>query len=494
MLRRALLSVIIPLILGAETPASLAELHTQARSQPIADRIETLYDLAVAASAVDRQTSASWALEMFDLSNTLPRDSRFQQMLQAAQRKNALTVLSLTDPLAAAQHFFELEPSAAHLPNEDPRIDLARHLFPKLWAKQGAQSLPAIRRMCDFTSEQGQYPYVAMGHVLPLIAKADPEAAHILFNEALKRLDTEHGIVRTQTDYLKFLREIWPAISIAERRAALEAALAAIPHPTNNFHWYIEYYTQSATVRFESERDARVYDLLPFIHALDEPSWEDKLRQQYPALSHVPIAPLDAPPWRAGAVATTPDRDKPELMKAALENSYLFSLPKWVAENPRRAASIALGIKDTARRHNALAILIPAYIEVDRAKAESWRAELSEAFGNAPETFEQLAFLVAFVRAGLALGDHVEAERASSTAIALGRRLLATRDAATPISSDESFRALRDLAMACGEFRFAGAEDFLRKQCGEDANLRTSMLAALARGALRNAPNYEEPS
>jgi hypothetical protein len=177
MLRRALLSVIIPLILRAEIPVSLAELHKQARSQPLADRIATLYDLAIAETAIDRQTSALWALEMYDLANTMPRDGQLQQMLQAAQRKNALTVLSLADPLAAAQHFLDLEPSAAHLPNEDPRIDLARHLFPKLWAKQGTESLPGIRRMCDFTSERGQYPYVAMGHILPLIAKADPEAA-----------------------------------------------------------------------------------------------------------------------------------------------------------------------------------------------------------------------------------------------------------------------------------------------------------------------------
>jgi hypothetical protein len=90
--------VIIPLILRAEIPASLlSDLHTQARSQPIADRVVTLYDLAIAETGVDRQTSASWALEMYDLSNTLPRDSRFQQVLQAAQRKNALTVLSLRE-------------------------------------------------------------------------------------------------------------------------------------------------------------------------------------------------------------------------------------------------------------------------------------------------------------------------------------------------------------------------------------------------------------
>jgi hypothetical protein len=123
-------------------------------------------------------------------------------------------------------------------------------------------------------------------------------------------------------------------------------------------------------------------------------------------VASVLIPPLDAPPWRAAAVATIPDRDKPELVKAALENSYLFNLPKRVAEEPRRAASIALGIKDTARRHNALAILIPAYIRVDRTKAESWRDELSAALGSAPETSEQLAFIVAFVRADLALSKY----------------------------------------------------------------------------------------
>jgi hypothetical protein len=106
---------------------------------------------------VDPALSAEWSLEMYDLATNASHESPWQQMNQLPERKNALTVLSLTDQERAAQHFLELERDANPQPNEDPRIDCARHLFPLLWAKQGKQALPAILRMADFTSRTGQY-------------------------------------------------------------------------------------------------------------------------------------------------------------------------------------------------------------------------------------------------------------------------------------------------------------------------------------------------
>jgi hypothetical protein len=139
---------------------------------------------------------------------------------------------------------------------------------------------------------------------LPQIAKVDPDSAHAIFADAVKRLPAEKGIVRTQSDYLKFLRETWPILSTTERRSALGAAFTAIPHPTNTFHWHIEYYTPSATVRLDSEEDARVYDLLPLVRSVD-PTWEQNLRRQYPALAN---APIDQPVRRASDVAQAPER------------------------------------------------------------------------------------------------------------------------------------------------------------------------------------------
>ena len=188
----------------------LGAIHSESKLLSVTDRMMVLYDLAIAATAEDPAISGAWALEMYDLATKeMPRG----QMNREAGRKNALTILCLTDAERAAEHYLELEPSVAHQPNEDPRIDLARHLFPRLWAKQGMRALPTIQRFAEFTSRTGQYPYVAMGHILPQIARVDRRAARSLFRAAVERLPNERSIWRTEDDYLSFLRESWPVAS-----------------------------------------------------------------------------------------------------------------------------------------------------------------------------------------------------------------------------------------------------------------------------------------
>jgi hypothetical protein len=286
----------------------IRDLHREAQQLPVRDRLGVLYDLAIAETGVDPARSAAWALEMFELAGNTPQDVRWQQVNRAADRKNALTVLSLTDPVRAAEYFPELEPSTGHLPNEDPRIDLARNLFPRLWAKEGKASLPIILRLADLTSRSGQYPYIAIGHILPKLAEIDPAAAHSLLLAAVHRRGEERGIWRTPDDYLKFLREVWPAISTNDREAAVKAALAVVHRDIEDktasapgSSVYVEYYLLQGTVRFDSEETARVYDLLPFVDAVDVPLGRS-LRHRYPALANVPLPRPDLKPWRSGCV------------------------------------------------------------------------------------------------------------------------------------------------------------------------------------------------
>jgi hypothetical protein len=101
----------------------LADLHREAQQQPAEDRLMLLWDLAIAATGMDPALSSDWSLEMYDLATNAPHELPWQQMNQVPERKNALTVLSLTDRERAAQHFLELERRANPQPNEDPRID-----------------------------------------------------------------------------------------------------------------------------------------------------------------------------------------------------------------------------------------------------------------------------------------------------------------------------------------------------------------------------------
>jgi hypothetical protein len=475
--------------------ARLGNLHREAQEQPVHDRLSLLYDLAIAATGVDPALSAEWSLEMYHLAT---KDTSHEQPWrdQLAMRKNALTVLSLTDPERAARHFMELEPSADHQPNEDPRIDLARHLFPRLWERQAKQALPAILRFADFTSRTGQYPYVAIGHILPGLANVDRAAAHALFVDAVHRLAGERGIWRTPDDYLQFLRESWLAASAKERRLAVEAALAVvyrgIADKANAYpgsRSYAEYYLPRATVRLGSEEEERIYDLLPFADAIDA-DWGRKLRRPYPALANVEIPAVDAAPWRSGVFAAA-GRDRPELVQAAFERHHLMFLPRWASQDPKRAAAIAEGTMDAARRHAAMALVLPWLAKVDPPKAETWLQELS-AVGHVAETPDDLEFLVALARAHFALGHFEDGRQVAAAAMKVGEQLVTNRDQSRPLYSAEGANELHDLAAAYGESDHLA--ELVRLIEDQAPGLRLFLLAGGTRAALRHRPGYQEPN
>jgi hypothetical protein len=464
--------------------ALLRDLHGEAQQQLPQDRLILLWDLAIAATGVDPALSADWSMEMFDLAANAPRALPWQQLNQTSMRKNALTVLSLTDPERAAQHFMELDRGANPQPNEDPRIDCARQLFPRLWAKQGKQALPAILRMADFTSRTGQYPYIGIGHILPSLSKVDPIAAHSLFLAAVHRLAEERGIWRTPDDYLQFLRETWAAVSQKDRRLGAEAALAVLHRgvedkaaATPGSRQYFEYYLHAGTVRFDSEETARVYDLLPFADDVDA-SWGGRLRRQYPALAKVPLPRVDA---------------TPERVEAAFERHHLMFLAEWAREDPVHAATIAQKTKDPARRRAAIALVLPAYAKVDPVRAEAWRRELM-AGGFSDPTSDDLAFLVALARVDFALGHLDDGQQLTGVALTLGERLASKRDRSRPPYIAEGAGDLHELADVYGEFQPNDLAPFVVRLKDQDPALRLYLLAGAVRGAMRNRPDYREPN
>jgi hypothetical protein len=457
-----------------------------------------LWDLAIAATGFNQKLSAEWSIEMYHLaSNVAPGDQPWQRMNGASSRKNALTVLSLTDPARAAEHYLELAPSAEHQPNEDPRIDLARHLFPRLWDVEGERALPLIERFAAFTSRTGQYPYIGIGHILPQLARVDRLAARRVFQAAVRRLAEEH-IWRALDDYLKFLREYWPVASARDRRLAVEAALAVVQRAVADkatampgSRSYAEYYLPGATVRLGSEEESRVYDFLPFVDAVDRARGR-RLRQRYPALAHVPVLALERAPWRSGVFAAA-GRDRPELVEAAFERHHLMFLKQWAAEDARRAAEIARATKDPTRRLAAMALILPAYTKVDPVQAETWRHELM-ASGVSAETSDDLAFLVALTRAHFAMGHQEDGIQATRTALRLGEQLASKRDLNRPVEFAQGAGDLRDLADGYGEFQpndLAPFAEFLKEQ---EPALRLYLLAGVVRGAMRHRPGYREPN
>jgi hypothetical protein len=472
---------------AAPTPEMLlANVHAQLGQLTPSGQCNVLYELAIAATGLNAKTSADWALEMYDVAtHRLPDGQGSEQMNRAANRKNALTVLSFSEPDAAAKRFFELEPSGGHAPFEDPRVDLSRHLFPALWEKHGKGSLRTIRLLAEFTTKSGEYPYVGIGNVLPSIAKVDPGAARGIFNDAVRQLAKHHGSHRTQSAYLQFLRASWSVAGSRERRHAVLAGIAAAQDAAGDIavaegaHYYVEYYLEQETVHLGFE-ESRIYDLLPFVDEVDRKRAES-LRQQYPRLRGIRVSNINAAPWKS-AVYAAPGRDAPGLVEQAIERAHIMALAAWAQQDARRSAAIALSAKDADLRLAGLAILLPFYVKTDPQQAEGWRREL------AVEGKDHLAILAPLVRADFLLGHPDEARALAGRAWRSGKAQFSGAD-----PDYEGYSALQQLTDTCGQFDFGDRAWLADLDRIENREVRLLLTARYARGALRNKLSYKEP-
>jgi len=461
---------ILAFVMGLANPVPspdtlLNTLHAQAGELSPSDRVDVLHELSIGATAVNRQTSAAWSIEMYECATSSIPDP----MARAAQRKNALTVLSFSDPEAAAERFFQLEPSPAHAPFEDPRVDLSRHLFPRLWVKNGQRSLPVIRHLAEFTASSGEYPYAAMALLLPKVAQVDPRSARALFTEAVLQMPSKHPLHRTQDVYIRFLRAGWSIAGRRQRLAAVHAGVLGAESSASVGHYYFEYFLPESTVRLDSELDARIYELLPFADEADH-ALSRNLRRRYPRLQGLPVLPIDAAPWRA-AVFASPGRDTPDLVQLAFGRSITRFIEIWAQANPGRAAKIALSAKDPEQQATELALLLPWYAKIDAGQSETWRRELE----RKAQTTDRLDLLVALLKADFRLGHFEEARK---LAWKLWRR-------------QESLEDLEDI---CGQYWFGDPSWYAETNTIPNPVTRLTLLAKYVRGALRNSPGYEEPT
>ena len=469
--------------------ALLKAIHDQAAELSPSDRVALLYQLSIEATAVSPKTSTAWSIEMYDCAtNKMPTREKWEQTNRAAQRKNALTVLSLSDPDAAAERFIHLEPSPGHSPSEDPRVDLSRHLFPHLWAKHGLRSLPTIRRLALFTASSGEYPYAAVALLLPKLAQVDRRKARALFVEAVHQMPRKNRLHRTQDMYIRFLRAGWPIASHKERRQAVHAGILGAQNSVHDFeimpgaHSYFEYYLPEGTVHLDSEADARIYDLLPFVDEVDRHLGQS-LRQRYPHLQGLPIPRPDAAPWRSGVFAV-PGRDTPDLLQRAFERHHLLFLETWAQQDARRAANLALSTKDLDRQRTALALVLPWLTKVDAAQAETWWLELERSAQLESKT--NLDFLVALAKADFRLGHSDEARQLA---------WLAWKHASPSLTrntGDTDIEAVLNLEDVCGQFWFGDPAWYAATNAIGDRANRLILLASYARGALRDSAGYEE--
>ncbi len=288
--------------------------------------------------------------------------------------------------------------------------------------------------MAEFTAQSGEYPYAAMGLLIPQVAPLNARDARQLFEDGLRHLPTANAIHRTHDAFFKFLRGGWPVASIRQRKEAVAAGISAIhkwvqePPIAAGGRFYFEYNLPQRTIRLDSEEEAHIFELLPFVDQVDR-RLGTRLRSQYPRLQTVPVPEIGAELWRS-AVFASAGHDTPERVERGFAQNHLVFLAEWAQQDARRALDITLSTKDETLRWSALALVLPSLNKMDSAQAESWLRELN----HEPVPSATL------VRANFLLGQPAEARK---TAWQLWRQ-----------HSVEDLDDLQPLEDICGQYWF----------------------------------------
>ncbi len=398
-----LLLAVSPAVAGQM--ALLDEAYQLSRPMAVGDRIQLLHAMAKAAEKADSASSRTWALEMYeiatrDLGRGIARD---------ASRKNAVTVLAANDPMRAAELLAALDPPTAHLPNEDPRVDAARAVIPAVSAKQGLAALPLIEKLARDLGASGQFPYQAVGEILPGVATKQRPAARRMFLEAVAALPRYRHIWRANADFVEFLRLTWSHVDRSDLKVAVEAGLTAAaagndpPKPP----LLREIQGKTQVYSLNSDGEFQVYRLLPYADRARR-GWSRRLRRQHPALLPLPDLRPGETIWSVGVAAVW--SNEPARIRQAFDRGYLMWLPQWAPSDPTRALRIANAVADPARRDIALARVLPALFPSNRPEAENlWRQLGARILNRRPETPEALDLAVSLAQAGFALGRRREA-------------------------------------------------------------------------------------
>jgi len=174
----------------ARTPEELQFYHLLTRSYLLGrelvpdDRSYLLWRLADISAAVNPGLSSQWAQEAFQAAN---ESSNAWDKL--AFQKSALVILSRSDPELAMGLFPTLgdlvQPKSGQAA-EDPRSDAASSIFPAYYRLHGVGALERIRADANWLAATGEYPYVAVGGLINLLAGSETRiGADQLFGDAI---------------------------------------------------------------------------------------------------------------------------------------------------------------------------------------------------------------------------------------------------------------------------------------------------------------------
>jgi hypothetical protein len=209
-----------------------------------------------------------------------------------ATEKNALTILSKSDPELAMQLFVKVEnpiPIAEVGFPEDVRAYAATEIFTNYWNAVGVEGLRNIVLMARHIGNSGEYPYRAMGYVMNEAFKIGDESrlsiVNKIFDEAITYYRRGSPFQNRNEEFLSLLKStehIAPTANYLQALHLLVNNLSRDEIP--NVHFIAEIGTSEEFVRFTDMNSALLFRVFPLVAEMDA-EWAKSLMLQHPELN-----------------------------------------------------------------------------------------------------------------------------------------------------------------------------------------------------------------
>jgi len=210
---------------------------------------------------------------------------------RVATEKNALTILSGSNPELAMQLFPKVEsplPIGGRGCPEDVRAYAAIEIFENYWNAVGIKGLNNIRNMSRHIGDTGEYPYRAMSSVMSKLIDLPSDDRRVLaseiLNEAIRYYQRGSQFLNRDEEFFALLERVRDFASANDYLPGLRLLVRnLLADRVSNGHFIAEIGTSEGFMRFTDMNLALLFRVFPLLAEADS-HWAELLMDQYPEL------------------------------------------------------------------------------------------------------------------------------------------------------------------------------------------------------------------
>lgn len=398
-------------------PAALLErAYSISRDLPLEARASLLSWALDPASRIEPKLAASWADELFQISQDLSNSDQQARAEVAAVR--ALARIDVDHALAVFRGMDALTLQSGHVVPQDARAAAAEALFPEILRKKGAVSISLLQQEGQRLAESGAYPYAAIAFAADPLLHTDRSLVERIFSESLAFYQQSTPTLAGNADFVTMLK-YWGL------QAPRDQAQQAITAVVNNLLTQADDSGQKLAQPFQfqgstldNSADYLLLQLLPVLRVV-QPELMNRIVQSRPALGQA-AGGMSA--WPRGSWSFAPMGESASAANS--DQAVVNRIQRAASSDPQAALAVSNQLQDPAVRSQALAAVASGMASKDPQQAAQLLSNAQDLAAKIDDKRKQLQAIAAMAQAANRMNNQAVLRDSLARGFALGNELL----------------------------------------------------------------------